>query len=169
MPRKRRTRQHIIADLSANHFERWALLCGYSVERIEHDYGIDMLLFTYAPEGEIESGEIYIQLKASDNLPRLQDQQTIAFVVERSDLELWLQEPMPVILVVYDAQVDAAYWVYVQAYFERLLNFALHEMGRTVTIHIDTSHLVNAEALGRFAQFKQRVQNQTNEVTHDDS
>ena len=37
----------MIADLSANHVEKQALLCGFSVERVRHDYGIDLILFTY--------------------------------------------------------------------------------------------------------------------------
>lgn len=52
--RKRRTRNHIIADLSANHVEKHVLHCGFTVERMVHDYGVDLLLYTYSPEGEIE-------------------------------------------------------------------------------------------------------------------
>ncbi len=37
MVKKKRPREHIIADLSVNHVERWVFLCGYSVERIEHE------------------------------------------------------------------------------------------------------------------------------------
>ena len=51
--RKRRTRQHVIADLSANYVERCALLCGFSVERIRLDYGIDLIVHTYNRHGEI--------------------------------------------------------------------------------------------------------------------
>jgi hypothetical protein len=29
LPRKRRTREHVIADLAVNHVERHALLCGF--------------------------------------------------------------------------------------------------------------------------------------------
>ena len=52
--RKRRTREHVIADLSANHVEKQALLCGFSVERVRHDYGIDLIWFTYDEHGEVE-------------------------------------------------------------------------------------------------------------------
>lgn len=41
MVKKKRPREHIIADLSVNYVKRWVFLCGYSVERIEHDYGFD--------------------------------------------------------------------------------------------------------------------------------
>jgi len=33
--RKRRTREHVISDLSVNHVERQAL-CGYTIERMAH-------------------------------------------------------------------------------------------------------------------------------------
>lgn len=88
--RKRRTRNHILADLSANHVERHALLCGYSVERVVHDYGVDLLLYTYTEEGEVENETVKIQLKATDNLPLLKDEQTIAFpVARRSGILAW--------------------------------------------------------------------------------
>ena len=41
--KKRRTREHVIADMSINHIERQASLCGYAVERWVHDYGIDLI------------------------------------------------------------------------------------------------------------------------------
>jgi hypothetical protein len=35
---KTRTREHVLADLSINHVERQVLLCGFSVDRVQHDY-----------------------------------------------------------------------------------------------------------------------------------
>ncbi len=95
LPRKRRTREHIIADLSVNHLERHALLCGFVVERVRHDYGIDLELFPFNKKGEIEEGKILLQVKASDRLRIDPDQATLAFRIERSDLVLWLAQPMP--------------------------------------------------------------------------
>ncbi|MCI0381101.1 MAG: hypothetical protein L0215_26250 [Gemmataceae bacterium] len=46
-PRKRRTREHVLADLSVNHLEKYALRCGYAVERISNDYGLDLAIFTF--------------------------------------------------------------------------------------------------------------------------
>jgi hypothetical protein len=42
--RKRRTRGHVLADLSANFVEKQALLCGYTAERVRLDYGIDLVV-----------------------------------------------------------------------------------------------------------------------------
>jgi hypothetical protein len=106
--RKLRTREHVIADLSVNHVERQALLCGYSLERILHDYGIDLLLFTFTTGGEVESGYILLQAKATERLTWLRSGQHATFRIERSDLVGWLHEFLPVILIVYEASADRA-------------------------------------------------------------
>ena len=109
MARKQRTRQHVIADLSINYVERQALLAGYAVDRVQHDYGIDLSVSTYDAAGAIENGFLLVQVKATDHLSLLADQQTIALRVERADLDWWLGGPLPVIVVLYDAQADVAY------------------------------------------------------------
>src|SRR5438874_133319 len=102
--RKRRTREHVIADLSVNFLERFILRCGYTADPItKSDYGLDLMLFAYSPEGEIENGQVLFQLKATDRLPLLADGRTISFPVEVAHLWHWEAEPYPIILVVYDA------------------------------------------------------------------
>jgi hypothetical protein len=155
--KKKRPRQHVIADLSVNHVERYVLLCGFSVERVEHDYGIDLVIFTYDVNGEIENGQIYVQLKATDALRRIGDGSLIAFSLQRSDLELWLQEPMPWILMVYDAQDDLAYWLYIQSYFEHQFGFDLAQVGETITVYLPTRNILNQEAIRLFARYKANV------------
>ncbi|MCI0459966.1 MAG: DUF4365 domain-containing protein [Gemmataceae bacterium] len=71
--RKRRTREHVIADLSVNHVERLVLRCGWTAERSRHDYGIDLFVETYSAEGEVQNGRILLQLKATDSLKRSAD------------------------------------------------------------------------------------------------
>src|SRR5262249_21834996 len=83
--RKRRTREHVIADLSANHVEWYALLCGYSVERTFHDYGIDLWIATHDRDGEVENGRIRVQLKATDHLRTVADGQFATVRVSRKD------------------------------------------------------------------------------------
>jgi hypothetical protein len=96
--RKRRTRAHVIAEMSANHFERQALLCGFSVERIRYDYGIDLVMTTYDHTGEVQNGQVLIQLKASDQPRTPRGSRHIVVRVLKKDLESWLKEAMPVIL-----------------------------------------------------------------------
>jgi hypothetical protein len=152
--RKRRTREHVIADLSVNHVERLVLRCGWTVERTRHDYGIDLLLRTYGPTGEVENDEIGLQLKATDSLPRSADRSTIPLRLEWRGLLFWLKEAIPIILIVYDAAGDRAYWLHVQAYFRgRLWATA------TVTVHVPAQNLLDEAAVRLFARFRdeQRV------------
>ena len=161
--RKRRTREHVLADLSVNHFERQALLCGFSVERVRNDYGYGLFLFTDNSEGEIENGDIRVQLKATDTLPSVRADGTFPFRVSRSDLILWLNEPMPVVLSVYDAQADEGYWLYVQPYFRRLIDFNVFTVGQTVTVYIPLTNKLEQDAVKQFGSFRFQEQNQGKE------
>src|SRR5262249_54154284 len=152
--RKRRTREHVIADLSVNHVERFALLCGFSVEQARRDYGIDLFISTYNRWGEIQNGQIRAQLKATDHLRLSAGGQFVTFRVELEDLHHWLEEPMPVILIVYDAKAEVAYWLYVQAYFERQPSFKLAKIPAQVTVRIPRTNIVDQAAMKRFAAFR---------------
>jgi hypothetical protein len=164
---KRRTREHVIADLSVNHVERYALLCGFIIEETQHDYGIDLRIATFTDTGEMEPGYIYIQLKATDRLRVLKDGNTVAFRVKRGDLALWAREPMPVILILYDAQADQAYWLYVQAWL-RQSPLLLDRVGATVTVYFDGSHTIDRAAMRLFARYKADVLQQMREVIHEE-
>jgi hypothetical protein len=166
--RKRRTREHMIADLSVNHVERHALLCGFVVQRQIHDYGIDLEMTTFTRQGEIEEGKVFLQLKASNRLRLRPQQLAFPFRVERSDLVLWLAQPLPVILIVYDARKQVAYWLYVQSYFRRQKGFNLFTAGQTVTVRVPTANVVNTAAMRRFGRFRNRVLEQMREVIHEE-
>lgn len=154
----------MIADLSVNHVERHVLLNGHVIERTEHDYGTDLTLVTFADDGEVENGQILLQLKATDELVILRDEQTIAFPLDRADLELWLREPMPYILIVYDAQEDKAYWLYIQEYFENRADAGLDLVGRSITVHLSKTNVVNEDAIRTFVRYKADVLRQTERI-----
>lgn len=130
-----------------------------------NDYGIDLSLYTYSENGEVEDELINIQLKATDNLSVLQDGETIAFPVETADLDYWLAGIYPLILVIYDAQTDTAYWLYVQASFQNQANPIL--VGNTVTLYLKKSDVLTPDAIRQFAHFKARINEQTEGVIFD--
>jgi Domain of unknown function (DUF4365) len=114
---KRRTRQHVIATLSVNHVERFIVEAGHTVERVEQDYGYDLFVSTFDEEGYMEPGLVFVQVKATD-APRESSAGTeVAFDLSIKDFNLWIHEPMPVVLVLYDAQARRAWWLYLQRYF----------------------------------------------------
>src|SRR5262245_35242078 len=99
--RKRRTREHVIADLSVHHVEGLALKCGYTVERIVADYGYDLWLTTFNEAGEVEEDCVLLQLKASDGLRQyeLAQEDVFSFPVSVKDYRRWTQDVLPVFLI----------------------------------------------------------------------
>lgn len=157
MVRKRRTREHVIADLSANHVERHALLCGFAVERIRQDYGIDLQVQTFDRRGEIENGRLLFQLKATDHLKVVAGGSAVSCRVQRADLGFWLGELMPVLLVLYDARNEVAYWLYVQAHFEGQTVFDLPRAGDRVTVLIPRVQVLDTAVMRRIARRKNAI------------
>ena len=115
---KRRTREHVIASLSANTVERFFLKKGHTVLKPEQDYGVDLVVYTHDPDGFVEGGTIGIQLKATDAPSLSADGTFYSFAISIKDYNAWSNEPMPVFLILYDAQREKVYWQYVQGYFE---------------------------------------------------
>ena len=159
-PGKRRTRTHVLADLSINHVERQVLLCGFSVDRVQHDYGYDLTMATFSDTGEFEPGGVYIQVKATDRLPWLAGGNTISWPVSRRDLKLWFQETYPVILVVYDGQKDKAYWIHIQAYISDHRTPELFAGGDTISFHIPIRNRINPRAIRAIARCKNDIHKQ---------
>jgi len=69
-PRKQRTREHVIADLSVHHVEGFILEEGHTTQRLGSDYGYDLLLWTFDEHGYAEPGSIYFQFKAGRHCNR---------------------------------------------------------------------------------------------------
>lgn len=111
--RKRRTRQHVIADLSFNYVERLILRCGWAAQRMSPDYGIDLYMETYGENGEIENDGVWFQLKTTENIKPTK-RRTIPVRLEWRDLLYWLNEWRLGILVIYDATQDRAWWLHLQ-------------------------------------------------------
>ena len=167
-PRKRRTRQHVIAEMGVNYVERLILKRGFSLERIVHDYGIDAMLFTYGKDGETNNAWIPMQIKATDRIRFAGQGRYISIRVERSDLRSWLFHLFPVILVVYDAKEDRAFWVYLQAYFGTS-RFKASSGDGTVTIRIPTKQKLNSKAMDKIVSYRDAVTKQVQEgVEHHD-
>lgn len=100
-------------------------------------------------------------------MPVLKDEQTISFPILRADLEYWLEEWTPVILIVYDAQEEIAYWCYIQAHFQQQTEFNLRMVGESVNIPIDKACIVSPEAVRQFARFKANIQQQFGGINHE--
>ncbi len=167
--KKIRTRDHVIADLSVNYVERFALLNNYSVEIFVKDYGYDLNIYTYSDKGEIETCNIYMQLKATDKIKLIRKNRFASFSIDKRDLNLWLEEPMPCILVLYDAINNKAYWSYLQATLENHPSFDINNVKERYSINIPVSNRINKSSLKRFRSFKVKVLDQIKgKISHEE-
>ena len=152
--RKRRTREHIIADLSVNYVERLVLKCGFVLNRFIFDYGHDLYVKTFNEDGEVEANNCLIQMKASDAPAYVEQGKGIAMVLERRDIDAWIEETMPVFLIVYDAQKETAYWLHIQS---ETVRTKFSRNSETVTLRLRTEDVLNQEAIRHFRQLKEQA------------
>lgn len=155
---KRRTREHVIADLGVNHVERQVLVAGYTMQRMVNDYGLDAIIRTYDRGGRVERGLIWLQIKATEHAERLRKTRAFGVRIERRDLVHWMSEQYPVILTLYDATRNRAYWLHVQNSLQHGEIFELARMGATVTMHVPMTQIVTPEVMGEFRRLKVKAQ-----------
>jgi hypothetical protein len=145
--KKRRTREHVLEELSFNYLERFVLALGHQLARPEkREYGHDATMFYYSQTGEKEKGEVRFQLKGTDRLHLLEDGRTASFRVETAHLLDWVDQVYPFVLVVYDATREIAYWLHMQPYLTKNRRL-LDPERKTRTIHLPTSNVVDSVAI----------------------
>lgn len=153
--RKRRTRQHVIADLSVNHVERFILEAGYTVQRMDHDYGYDLQMTSYDDQGYLEAGVVYFQLKGSDQLTAVGE--NYVFDLDVRDYNLWMIDPMPVVMVLYDARKRRACWLDVQDYFRDQVARQPKPGAKTVRVRVPQRQTLSRRTMLRLRSRKQEV------------
>ena len=154
-PYKQRTRQHVIADQSVNFLERFIIDEGHTVERQVKDYGYDLAMRTFDDDGYAEPGLAYFQIKASRLLRR--DNSGYPFSVDARDFRLWISEPVPVFLVLYDAKERQGYWLCIKQYYLDNLDRFPQARTRTLRIHIPPANEINHDAIKRMREMKSRT------------
>ena len=112
----KRTRAHVLETLSRQHVEP-IFPTEWVCRRVEDDYGLDMRVEIVTGE-EVSGLEFAVQLKATDHLRTSGD--NVLHPCKVSTANYFLHRPEPVMYIVYDAQEDAAYWLWVQPYLRGL-------------------------------------------------
>lgn len=136
--RKRRTREHVIGDLGVNFVERQFILAGHAVNRTSsgQDYGVDLAVLTFDSNGELQNGQIEVQVRSSEQVQSVNKQTEISCRLATSHVTHWLLQPNPIIVAIYDAESDRAWWVNVQRAAECQ---DLDDGGETITVRIPFS------------------------------
>jgi tetratricopeptide (TPR) repeat protein len=111
-----RPRSHVLEELSLQHLKA-TLPAAWICRRVEDDYGLDVRVEIVAG-GQVTAVEFSVQLKATDDLKTSGGH--VLHRCKTSTARYFLRRPEPVMYVVYDAQEQAAYWLWVQPYLEGL-------------------------------------------------
>lgn len=163
---KQRTRQHVIASLSTNYVERIIYERGYAAQRVENDYGFDLIMQTFTPQGYVEEGFVLQQLKAKDKVTLVDKKQFVSFGISVSDYRNWMKEAYPVFLIVYDATNKVAYWLYIQKYFRDDPTRKPGPKATTVAVRIPIKNVFDDSTLTYMRDRKETVMKQFQKVKH---
>lgn len=150
---KRRTPEHVLADVAVNYVERVFLRAGCSLQRLHMDYGIDLLVVTHDAKGYVEAGWLSVQVKGVRK-PRWREG-SVAVTVGERDVAYWLRQRDPVLLIVYDGEADQAHWVDIHGYFRsrprQLLRYQMIQIPRTSVLDLQSVRKMRARKarLGR--------------------
>ena len=164
--RKRRTREHVIADMSFHHLGYLVVQSGFTFEAVRAYYGYDGSIFTFDRSGRIENSYMFVQLKATDRIKLSSDRKRVLFRVSKKDISLWQDEIVPVYLVIFDARREKAYWTYFQKYIELKGIRASKMRTESITLEIDASRTVNGRAAAGWRRDKAAVLARLRQVTH---
>ena len=160
--RKLRTREHVLADLSVNHVERFNFRCAWVARRMYPDYGTDLLMETFNAQGEFENGFVLFQLKATDTLKVMARRQVIPVRLEWRDVLYWLNERDPGILIIYDAGEERAWWLHLQVALRAQFQRSRRPKVK-VTLRIPLENRLDETAIRHFAHLRDVAQARTRE------
>jgi len=110
-------------------------------------------MVTFDINGELEPGNIFFQVKATDKIRISKKQQAIEFTLSKKDLETWLSEPSIVVLVLYDAQNGISYFLDVQDYFNSN-HIDISTINKFFRVFIDLKNVFTPDAVKELGQQK---------------
>jgi hypothetical protein len=145
----------VIADQSVNYVERFIIDGGHTAQRIEKDYGCDLMMFTFNEQGYAEPGLVWLQLKASESWPLIGSDHY--YDLDIRDYNLWMLQELPVILILFDAGRRKAYWVAVQHYFSRNPARPPLKGAKKVRVHVSKRQVLNLGAIAKMRALKQEA------------
>ena len=150
---KLRTRQQIVEDLALNHIEKQILLSGNVFKRdIDNDYGYDGVINTFDEQGQLDNLTFMIQAKSTDGIQSPPPKAGFRVDLSKQDLERWLSIGLPVLLILYDAQGDKAYFTDLQDYFNENRHL-LKNVRKFVKIFLSPKSVFNKSAIQELQKY----------------
>ena len=164
--RKTRTPEHVRATMSFHYIAYRVAKCGFVIDGTREDYGYDAYIEFYASNGEVETGNAFVQLKATDDIDRYRTSDGISYSIDMRDFDLWADNPYPVYFVIFDSKTEIAYWVYFQKYIQAKGLSSDKISTNTLTIHLDLTNEFDETTARSWQTDKNNALSQIPEVRH---
>ena len=123
--------------------------------RLGCDYGYDLMMWTFDGYGYVEPGVGSFQLKAMERLQMIGTD--CVFDLDIRDYNLWTQEDMPVILVLYDAGRRRAVWLAIQRYFASPTAPVPRKNAKTVRVRVPERSVLARRAVTAIQKLKRET------------
>jgi Domain of unknown function (DUF4365) len=155
--RKRRTRQHEIEDLSYCYVE-WQVLKAKAVfQRYPiRQYSYDATIHTFSEEGDYENGKVFVQIKATDKLVYSRKNKGYQVRLDVRDLDLWLDEVFPVIVVIFDAEKERGFFIDLRRYFEEN-KIILQNIHKSKLVFVPKQNLLTPTVIQNYQTIKNKI------------
>jgi Domain of unknown function (DUF4365) len=88
---------------------------------------------------------VHFQLKSTDNIQYSKSKKAFTFDLGIRDLELWLSDDRKMLLVLYDAQNDVAYYIDLQSYFQKNRD-VLENIHKFVRVYLPELQVFNQQS-----------------------
>ena len=151
--RKKRTREHILADLGYNFTERQVLLAGHVMTKVTSDYGYDGLVNTFDINGEFEHRFFLIQVKSTENIKYSHKNRGYELTLSKRDLNHWIKNTIVVLAVLYDFKRDKGYFIHVQDYFYKK-RIALESINKYIQVFLPKQNEFTPDTVDYFRTVK---------------
>jgi hypothetical protein len=150
-----RSESHKIADIAVNAVERVFSALGWASERIEKDYGEDLLVQPTL-RNKVEYFRIWVQVKGTRDLKRFQrGDKSISISVASGTALRWARSADPVCIIVWDVTRGEGVWAWAADSvdeWDTIIGGAI-----TVQIHLDPQAIFTSESalkMGRVAYIR---------------
>jgi hypothetical protein len=110
----KRTEQHQTGDLACAAVQRVVAEAGYAVERVQNDYGEDLLVQA-GHDGVMDATRLWLQVKGTRTIARHTRKDGFAYAVRRDHVVRWRSSADPVIVVLWDLVGDRGYYAWSDA------------------------------------------------------
>src|SRR4051794_2272987 len=102
---------HDVSERAVTAVQRTVAAAGFVSERVQNDYGEDLLVQTHI-EGEIDPSRIWIQVKGTEKIARYRRKYGYAYPFPLGHLKKWSRSADPVVVVLWDVTSDVGWYAY---------------------------------------------------------